>query len=160
GRAVRIVSGAVRCCSQDNHPPETAMRPNRRIAVIAPLAAIAAVAPMATVARGATMDGGDTIANVAAAGKAGVARLQPVQAAMADAMSVMNRMSSDPAFQKSVLDFANKNDVAGLTAFLQRAAPNSTVSVKKLADFLLLTGFKVGRYEVAICVSNKSDCEN
>ena len=129
--------------------------PIRRRTVIALLAAITAIAPMATVAHGAS---GDTIADVATAGKAGGARLQPVQVAMADAGAVLNRMASDTTFQKSILGFANKGDVAGLTAFIQRAAPNSTVSVRKVADFLLMFGFQVRGYHVDVCVSSKSDC--
>jgi hypothetical protein len=68
-------------------------------------------------------------------------------------------MAADEAFQKSVLAFANKNDAAGLTAFLQKNSPNSTVSITKVADFFLLASFTVKGHQVTICVSSALTCD-
>jgi hypothetical protein len=131
-----------------------------RTTVIASLAAVALslIASVVTVAHGATAKSSDTIAAVATAAKAGVARMQPVQLALTDAQNVMNRMSTDSVFQKAVLGFANKNDVAGLTSFIQKIAPNSTVSVTELKDFHLYLGFTVKGHHVGLCVSNDTSC--
>jgi hypothetical protein len=137
----------------------TAHRP----AILASLVAIALtlVASAVSVARGATANRSDTITNVATAGRAGIGRIQQTQSAMGDAANVMARMSSDTTFQKAVLGYANKNDVAGLSAFLQKVATHSTVTVKTLADFRLEAEFSpISGYSVHICVSSVKDCSN
>ena len=70
----------------------------------------------------------DTIANVAAAGRASVALIEPAQLAMNDALSVMRRLASDTTVQKALLAYSQKQDVASATGYLQRLAPNSVVT--------------------------------
>ena len=136
------------------------MPATRRTVAITSLTAIALtlVATVVTAAHSAPAGSTDTISDVGAAAKAGIARLQPSQAAMTDAMNVLSRMSSDATFQKTVLGFANKGDVAGLTTFVQKVSPNSTVSVSKVADFYVFFDFTVRGHTVSICVSNKDNC--
>jgi hypothetical protein len=132
------------------------MHVNGRPLLIATFAAFAATLLVAgiTEARGS----GDTIANVAAAGKAGAAIADPAQIAMADAANVMRHMANDVEFQKSVLAFANKNDAAGLAAFLQKSAPNSTVRVQSLEDFKATLSFLVKGVTVTLCASDEKKC--
>lgn len=132
------------------------MRITSRILSIASVATVTSTLFIAgvTEARGP----GDTIANVAAAGKNASAIADPAQVAMADAANVMRRMASDVEFQKSVLAFANKNDIAGLTGFLQKAAPNSTVTVDKVQDFSISLKFTVKGHKVSVCASDESAC--
>lgn len=132
------------------------MQLNRQNFFIVSLAAFATtlVVAGAAEARGPA----DTLANVAAAGKAGSAIADPAQVAMADAASVMRRMANDVEFQKSVLAFANKNDVAGLTSFLQKSAPNSTVRVQALEDFKATLSFTVKGISITLCASDEKKC--
>jgi len=100
----------------------------------------------------------DTIANVAAAGKASLAAIEPAQVAMTDAMNVLSRMASDTTFQKRVLQYSNKQDAAGLTSYLQTFARGSTVSVQKVADFFFFANFTVRGHSVKVCVSSEQLC--
>jgi len=100
----------------------------------------------------------DTPASVAAAGKAGSAEIQPLLLALNDANAVMKRMQSDPAWQKTCLELGLKNDRAGLSTFLKRAAPNSEVNVIAVDDFTITISFTVKGRKVTVCGSNERGC--
>jgi hypothetical protein len=102
----------------------------------------------------------DTIANVAIAAKAGGESIAPVQLALGDANTVMKRMATDSSFQKTVLQFAAKNDLAGLTSTIQKLAPSSTVKVTKVADFFITVEFTIKGHTVTVCASSKQACNN
>lgn len=119
--------------------------------------ALSVALPLIPTARAAT-SGGDTIATVATAARAGIERIGPAQAGLNDAVAVMRRMASDTVVQKAVLGFSEKQDVAGLASYLQRFAPNSTVSVKEVADFVVDLTFTVKGHDISLCASDENRC--
>jgi len=100
----------------------------------------------------------DTPASVAAAGKAGLAEIQPLLLALTDANAVMKRMQGDPAWQKTCLELGLKGDRAGLSTFLKRAAPNSEVDVTAVDDFTITISFTVKGRKVTVCGSSERGC--
>jgi hypothetical protein len=136
------------------------MLTGRRTVTFASLGTIALtlVSSAVAVARGATTKNADTIANVSTAGKAGALRIQQAQAVFGDAANVMSRMAADTTFQKTVLGYANKNDVAGLTTYFQKFATHSTVAITQLTDFWVTVQFRALGYSYEVCVADTYQC--
>lgn len=93
----------------------------------------------------------DTIADLVAAAKYGSEIIDPAALAMQDAQVVVQHMAGDAQFQKDVLTFVARKDAAGLTAYLQRFAKNSTVQVQQMGDFHLAFSFTVRGHHVFVC---------
>lgn len=122
------------------------------------VAAVVGTMLLSAVPASAGAAGTDTPASVAAAGKAGLAEIQPLLLALTDASAVMRKMQSDPAWQKTCLELGLKGDRPGLSAFLKRAAPNSEVEVIAIDDFTITISFTVRGRKVTACGSNERGC--
>jgi hypothetical protein len=122
--------------------------------------AILAMLGFALLAAPFSSEGGtaDTTAAVGVAAKNGLAELKPVILALRDAEAVLSKMETDPAWQKACYELVHKGDKAGLAAFVQRAAPNSTVEVLAVGDWTATLSFHVFGHKVDLCASSEKGC--